>query len=361
MGELGSDGRRCAVTEHSPIVRAAQFGVSERDCQVSAAVGEAAYDGYCASLVPAVQQHYETVVAAIFDRYFVSDSTCGWPPAAPTSKDRELSTYEDLARYLSLTKCGLPTARKADEITADGPTNMVLAIEGMDFVQSETQIAPLLEAGARVFALQYNKPNALTRGNCTQADPSSASGLTELGKRVVMRLFASGAILDLAHSAPGTRSDVLDFATEQGYGGQVAYTHGAILEDAAPERVVRLPGRFLCRREAQRIIGLGGIIGLTPALLFTPSLSHFAEQISRLRDENENGATGIALGTDFGGISAGSLLPEVRSVADLKRIGDVLEGRHGFTDSDINALLRTNATAWLQRALPMEKNAPLSN
>jgi microsomal dipeptidase-like Zn-dependent dipeptidase len=176
-----------------------------------------------------------------------------------------------------------------------------------------------------------------------------------------MRLFAAGAVLDLAHSAPGTRSNVLDFAMEQGYGGQVAYTHGAILEEADPERVLRLPGRFLHRTEAQRIIGMGGIVGLTPALLFTPSLSHFTEQISRLWGEHENGATRIALGTDFGGISERGLLPEIRSVADLKRIGDVLEERHGFSDREINALLRTNATAWLQRALPMEKNAPISN
>jgi microsomal dipeptidase-like Zn-dependent dipeptidase len=359
MGEMGSDGRRCAVTEHSPIVRAAQFGVSEQDCRTVAAVEEGVYGDYRELLVPAVQQHYETVVAAIFDRYFVSDSTCGWPPAAPTSKDRELSTYEDLAQYLSLTKCGLTTARTADEITTGGPTNLVLAVEGMDFVQSEMQITPLLEAGVRIFALQYNKPNALTSGDCAQASQTGGSGLTEIGRRVVMRLFAAGAVLDLAHSAPETRSDILDFAMEQGYGGQVAYTHGAILEEAAPERVVRLPGRFLYRREAQRIMGMGGIVGLTPALLFTPSLSHFADQISRLWEENENGATSIALGTDFGGISNGSLLPEVRGVADLKRIGDVLEERHGFRDSDIDALLRTNATAWLQRALPMEKNPPL--
>jgi microsomal dipeptidase-like Zn-dependent dipeptidase len=233
---------------------------------------------------------------------------------------------------------------------------MVLAVEGMDFVHSESQIETLLEAGIRVFALQYNRPNGLSRGDCGDINPSGESGLTELGRRVVMRLFAAEAVIDLAHSAPQTRTEVLDFATEHGYGHQVAYTHGAILEEAEPDRVIRLPGRFLHRAEARRILSLGGIVGLTPALLFTPSLDRFADQISRLTRENENGMKSIALGTDFGGISEGVLLPEIRNVTDLVRIGEVLSHRHGFTDSEIDAVLRTNATAWLRRALPMGKD-----
>jgi microsomal dipeptidase-like Zn-dependent dipeptidase len=224
-------------------------------------------------------------------------------------------------------------------------------------VHSETQIAALLETGVRIFALQYNRPNALTNGDCSETSAPGASGLTELGKQAVMRVFAAGAVIDLAHSALRTRTAILDFAAEQGYGHQVAYTHGAILEEAEPDRVMRLPGRFLLREEARRILRLGGIIGLTPALLFTPSLHRFAEQISRLRRENEDRVTNIALGTDFGGISDSVLLPEIKSVTDLVRIGEVLADRHGFTDSEIDAVLRTNATAWLQRALPMGKDA----
>ncbi len=356
MGEIGGDGRRFAVTECSPLTRAAQFGVHGEDFSPPAVTDEAVYDSYCTSLVPAVTRHYETVVAAVFDRYFVADAACGWPPAPPTPQDRERSTYEDINRYLSFGNCGLQAVRAADEISSQGTTNMILAVEGMDFVHSEAQIETLLAAGVRVFALQYNRPNNLSAGDCTEANPFGDSGLTGLGRRVVMRLFAAGAVLDLAHSAPQTRGEILDFAAEHGYGRQVAYTHGAILEEAETDRVKRLPGRFLRRTEAQRILRLGGIIGLTPALLFTPSLTHFVDQICRLVREDENGITGIALGTDFGGISERVLLPEIRSVADLVRIGEVLSHRHGFTDTEIDGVLRANATTWLKRALPMEKD-----
>lgn len=350
MGEIDSNGKRFPVAERSPLVRASQFGV-----QNSAALtvsGEAVYDDYCAALVPAVLRNYETVVAAVFDRHFVSDSSCGWPPSPPTARGRELSTYEDITRYLSLTGCGLTLAQTAEDIALPPVTNMVLAIEGMDFVHSEMQIASLLEAGARVFALQYNRPNALTTGDCSETSPHGGPGLTDLGKRVVMRLLCAGAVLDLAHSSSGTRTDILDIATAQGCGSQIAYTHGAIREEADGDRVARLPGRFLYREEAARIVRGGGIIGLTPALLFTPSLERFASQIRRLVHDT-NSAASIALGTDFGGISASALLPEVRSVTDLPRIGETLSERHGFTDSEVEAVLRTNATTWLRQALPL--------
>lgn len=281
MGELNGNGQRFPIAERSPLVRASQFGVENADVWASPPAGEAAYEGYCAALVPAVSRHYETVVAAIFDRYYTTDAGSGWPPAPPTGADLARSIREDLNRYLLFARCGLPLARTADDLRENGPTNLVLAVEGMHFVHSHAQIDELLQAGVRVFALQYNRPNALTRGDCTQFEQPDTLGLTELGQGVVARLFAAGAVLDLAHSAPTTRADILRFAEENGYGDQTAYTHGAIFEDADTERATRLPGRFLHRAEARRLLAMGGIIGLTPAHIFTPSLKAFAAQVSR--------------------------------------------------------------------------------
>ena len=67
--------------------------------------------------------------------------------------------------------------------------------------------------------------------------------------------------------------------------------------------------------------------------------------------ETENSAGRVALGTDFGGIWKGALLPEIQNVRDLPRIGDVLAEQHHFTDTQIDAVLRTNATRWLRQAL----------
>ena len=352
MGELNANGQRFPVGERSPLVRAAQFGVENANVWTSPPAGVAAYEGYCAALVPAVSRHYETVVAAIFDRYYTSDAGSGCPPAPPIMADMARSAREDLNRYLSFAGCGLPVARTANEMHENGPTNLVLAVEGMDFVDCEAQIEELIEAGVRIFALQYNRPNALTRGDCSEFEQPSELGLTELGQKMVARLFAAGVVLDLAHSAPTTRADILRFSEEHGYGKQTAYTHGAIFEEAEQERVTRLPGRFLHRAEARRVLAMGGIIGLTPARIFTPTLKSFAAQVSRLVCETANGAGCVALGTDFGGIWEGALLPEIQSVRDLPRIGDVLAEQHYFTGTQIDAVLRTNATRWLRQTLP---------
>lgn len=354
MGEFDGSGKRVPIAERSPVVRARQFGVEDRD-HVPAPLGETAYDGYCSDLVPAVCRHCETVVAAVFDRYFVTDAASGWPPAPVNHEERERAVYEDIGRYAGLAQCGLPLARTSGDIVfAPSPetTNLVLAVEGMDFVCSEEQIDRLLAAGVRVFALQYNHPNALTTGDCSEASTRTGNrGLTPLGRRVVERLFRVGAILDLAHAAPGTRAEVLDIAEEQGCGRRVAYTHGATLEDARPDSRARMPGRFLRLEEVSRIIRMGGIVGLTPARPFFASLEQFTDRVSRLYRSVEGGAAKVALGTDFGGLWDGALLPEVRSVADVWRIGDMLAERHGFTDDEVDGVLRTNATAWMHAAL----------
>jgi microsomal dipeptidase-like Zn-dependent dipeptidase len=351
LGEFDENGQRVPVTVRSPLVRAAQFGVVESPwgCGGEVLPGEEGCAAYCTSLGSAVGRHYETVVAAVFDRYIVTDMHRSEAP--PTSETREQGVFSDLARYVSLMECGLRIVRTANEIRADNATtNVVLALEGMDFVHAEEQAGALLDAGIRVFALQYNRPNALAMGDCSEGAAEGA-GLTPLGRDVVARLFATGAIIDLAHSAPETRREILDFAEMKGYGGRVAYTHGALFEDAEPERVTRLPGRFLYRTEAERILRLGGIVGLTPARPFYPSLGRFAESVHWLYSACEGGATGVALGTDFGGISERSLFPEVRGVQDIERIGDRLAERHGFTDTAIDAVLRTSVTDWLRRAL----------
>jgi microsomal dipeptidase-like Zn-dependent dipeptidase len=355
LGEFDGTGKRAPIADRSPLIRAAQFGVS-KPCD-TAPRGEAAYEGYCATVGPTVGRHYETVVAAVFDRYTIADTHN--PAAPPTDADRERAVLEDLSRSRSLTDCGLRIAFTANDIIIGGAShsaNLVLAVEGMDFVLSEAQMETLWEAGVRIFALQYNRPNALTTGDCSEN--RGDTGLTPLGRRIVARLFAVGAILDLAHAAPGTRADILDFAEANGYGHQVAYTHGATLEDADPERAARLPGRFLHMDEVQRILCLGGIVGLTPAHPFFLSLERFAERMSHLYRETEGGAKGLALGTDFGGVWDGMLFPELRSVADMARLGNVLAERHGLTDAEIAAVLRTNVTAWLRRALSLPFEHP---
>ena len=342
LGELDRTGsRRLPLAEHSPLRRTAQFGVSDGGAcwwkEAGAAAKGALFDGYHAALAPALSGHYETVVAAVFDRYLVDDlhraANFGGDGGDREAEERTRAALEDLGRH--------------GPLAAAAGTRVVLAVEGMDYVRSEAQAIALWDAGARVFAFQYNRPNALTHGHC--AADAGYEGLTPLGRRVAADLLERGAVLDLAHAARSTRSDLLDLAEAAGRGAQVAYTHGALREDADAARVATLPGRFLDAAEARRVLRLGGMVGLTPARPFHPSPERFAARIASLVRNAEGGATGVALGTDFGGLAEGALLPGMASAPQVgERLADLLATRHGLGDDAIVAVLRANATAYLR-------------
>jgi len=140
-------------------------------------------------------------------------------------------------------------------------------------------------------------------------------------------------------------------AKDQNKGKQIAYTHGATVEDIErdPDFSAAAKKRGLTQAEVKEIIAMGGIMGLSVTRPFFQGIDKIAERIDQIC-QVDNGIQRIGLGTDFGGVApiweVGIGKPE-----DVAKLGDVLADRFGYSDAEIKSILRDNVDDWLKHTL----------
>ncbi len=285
-------------------------------------------------LAKIVQQYGETVVGAFFDKYMSPGK------GNPDLERRYQSAREMLEEYRGWSQWGVEVVTRGQDIKSD-QLNFLLELEGMDIVTSISQVQDLFNAGVRIFAPQYNKDNGLA---------TVQDGLSVLGRQVIHYLFSQGGIVDMAHSSPKTRQDIMDQAEELGAGHLLSYTHGSTPEDALAPYNQTMANRFITQPEIARVARLGGIIGLGVTKPFFRSANELAQRIDQLT-QLENGIDTIAIGTDFGGIWRSMLLEEIPNLASLENLGAILSEQCNLDDETIRKVLTRNATEWAKRAL----------
>lgn len=252
--------------------------------------------------------------------------------------EKRLSLAKRDAR--SYHKWGLRIIKSQEDIDKKR-ANIVLALEGADCVKSLSDVQSLFHFGVRCACPQYGQDNYLAHED----------GLTVLGKRAVKMMFELGMIVDLAHSTPLVRQDIFAIAEDMGCGNQLAYTHGSQVEDmlAVPLFSQNAERRCLTEEEVDRIIRLGGIIGLGVSMPFFKTLDDLASRIDAICQKS-GGSSSLGIGSDFGGVSPGWLIG-INNPRDFVKIGDILSGRFGYSDAAIDAILRDNVMTWLKEAL----------
>jgi membrane dipeptidase len=224
--------------------------------------------------------------------------------------DSQVATIQSLA--------GLPVVRTIADLAGAG--RQVLHAEGVYFIKAEADLADLerlWEMGFRSLAPLYNEDNALGGG----ARGDAARGLTDLGRRVVERLWRMGFLVDIAHSNHRTQRDLIDLGLA--VGRPVHFSHGFL-----DEPVLELFGqRGLPRPQAERLARTGGLIGLSPHPGFVGYFRRYLEEIDFLaRAAPDN----VVLGSDFTGITTPPVtFPELPSAADLPAFAQRLADRHG--------------------------------
>ena len=233
---------------------------------------------------------------------------------------------------------GLSLVKRKEDFAESG--NLVLGLEaGAHLITSMEDLRRLEDAGVKIFGFQYNAETPL----------ASKDGLKPFGHEVSRYLFDHNLIIDLAHSGFQTRQVVMDLAEAQGKGALVSYTHGSSEADLAGEYKDRMGERALKKEEVERLIRLGGIIGLGVTQPFFANTRKLAERINEIAQIN-NGINSVALGTDFGGIMP-EMLNEIRNPDDFKVLADLLSVDFGMSDVDVNKVLRSNAREWIQKAI----------
>jgi microsomal dipeptidase-like Zn-dependent dipeptidase len=320
--------------DRSVLTRLSQFGVDlslleEQGAQLS----DLTIEQYRALIREALKQKYDIIFGSVIDKFVMSGFGSG-----ASGLERMKNVIQMADEYQ---QWGINIVNTGKDVKPD-QANLVIALEGADFVAELEDIKKLVEAGIRVFGLQYNKDNQVA---------TNKGGLTPLGIKAVKYLLQQNKGIDLAHSSRKTRADVMDLAKDQDKGSLISYTHGSTTQDVPSDMQARLKAseRFLEPVEFQQIIKLGGIIGLGVTRPFFGSITAMAERIDQTC-QLENGINHLAIGSDFGGVW-NDLTFGIKSIDDLSKLADTLSVRFGMSDEDIRKVLRTNARHWVQKAL----------
>jgi len=226
----------------------------------------------------------------------------------------------------------------------------MIGVEGFDsLVRSPDdldRLPRLFERGVRLFQPVYNSSSMLGGSSALGDD----RGLTDLGRSFLGAIFdlapagdGPRPILDLAHLNPSAASDALAwFEADPDRPARVvlAYSHGA------PSREDYDAPRAISADNLARLRALGGFIGLgvSPPFFSAPDqIKAAVDAVAALPFRGRAGVEGIAIGTDFLGVS--------RTLPGLGNAPGVIAWFEAtFDRPTAAALLRGNAGTLLARA-----------
>ncbi len=318
--------------QHSVLSRLTQFGITEGDLY-SEGVEDLSLlrsDQYDRLVGIALRRHFDVAMVSVFARY-------GSDLIVPELADKMLFARLLADRYAGL---GIPIIRAPGDLDGSSPS-ILLCLEGADVIDEVSDVDTLFDMGIRCIALQYGHDNLV----------SLDGGLTPLGRQVVERIFAKRMIVDLAHSAPGVRHDILNLAEATENGHRVFYTHGGTLESMLcdPTQSDYAEKRGITPSEIARICRLDGLVAFGGTRPFHTGAAHLAKTIASVANL-ENGIASVAIGTDFGGV-APQELTDVGSIPDLGLLMGYLANEYGFDPPALEKVMRTNVREKVRRGL----------
>lgn len=130
--------------------------------------------------------------------------------------------------------------------------DFIYSIEGCDYFESENDLEELYDLGLRSILPVWNEKNKFGSGN------RSEDGLTELGKRLIIKAIDLGIIIDVSHANSQTFNDILDVIEEEQQNGKdiiVIASHSNV-------RMLCDRKRNLTDQQLVRLKNIGGYIGL---------------------------------------------------------------------------------------------------
>jgi membrane dipeptidase len=229
------------------------------------------------------------------------------------------------------------------------PVGLVVLMEGADGIRTVDELDDWHGRGVRLIGLAW----AGTRYAGGTREPGP---LTDDGLRLLRAMGEHGFVLDLSHMDEQSASQSLDM-----YEGPLVATHVnclALLPNFPTNR--HYPDELL-----RRILERDGIVGSIPTNDFLKSgwkrksgsqreevpLDTYAAHIDHVC-QLAGDSLHAGIGSDFdGGFGLQSVPPEIDTVADLQKVGPLLEKR-GYSQDDIANILGLNWLRLLQRGLP---------
>lgn len=250
----------------------------------------------------------------------------------------------------------IQTVADLDEVLTswEGPdpagrrVGLVVLMEGADAVREPKEVEAWMERGVRIVGPAWTG----TRYSGGTGEPGP---LTREGRELLDEMAGLGLILDLSHMAEASCLESLDR-----FEGTVLASHAnprALMKDA------RRPDRFLTDDMIRRLAERGGVIGVVPFNRFlsdawTDADGKAAVTIDTVAAHIDHvcqvvgDAAHVGIGSDFdGGFGLESSPAEIDTVADLLKLAEPLR-RHGYGETDVQAILGGNWIQLLRRGLP---------
>lgn len=130
--------------------------------------------------------------------------------------------------------------------------DFIYSIEGCDYFESENDLEELYDLGLRSILPVWNEKNKFGSGN------RSEDGLTELGKRLIIKAIDLGIIIDVSHANSQTFNDILDVIEEEQQNGKDVI----VIASHSNVRMLCDRKRNLTDQQLVRLKNIGGYIGL---------------------------------------------------------------------------------------------------
>jgi membrane dipeptidase len=248
-----------------------------------------------------------------------------------------------------------------DEAERSGRIGLLLSLEGCEALGSSPRLAETFwELGVRMFGLTWSRRNAFADGS---GEPSPG-GLSGLGRELVGRLEALGAVVDLAHASEPTFFDVLERVDPR----------TPVLVSHACCRAIRDTPRNVSDDQLRAIAERDGLFCV---MALASAVDPGRPDVDRLVDHVEQavsiaGAEHVSFGGDFMSqlVRSGAVVPTAQDLATLPpglEPGTPVAGfagpddypglaaaltRRGFDEAVVSALLHGNLLRFLRRALP---------
>jgi membrane dipeptidase len=222
----------------------------------------------------------------------------------------------------------------------------VLAMEGADPIARPEQAQQWWDDGLRCASLVHFGRSRYAVGT------GKIGPISDDGRKLLREFERLGIILDTTHLCDRGFEEALDL-----FDGAVAATHSNCR--------ALVPGdRQMTDDQIRRLVGRGGVIGVClDAWMLWPGweigktsrevvgLGALADHIDHICQLAGN-CKHVGFGTDAdGGYGTEQAPREVRTIADLQRMGDILAGR-GYDDPEIDAVFHANWLEFFRRHLP---------
>ncbi len=259
----------------------------------------------------------------------------------------------ELGKYLQVTidYPGFYQVLFQDHLDApsDGRIGIVAHIEGADALTdrhtAELLLGQWFDAGVRSVGIVWNGGNQLGGGAGVNR------GLTRLGRHVITWLDQHNFVVDLAHTNENSFWGAFDLIREP-----AIVSHGNC-------RAVCDHPRNLSDAQLCELADRGGVLGISLVPSFVAAspegtdpadggvtvghlIRHFDHAIQIM------GIDHVGIGTDFGGIMARPLIPELEDVTKTHRILRALQTGLGLSDEDLAKIAFGNFERILCSRLP---------